>query len=96
MMFKSTDLIRKHMKDFEGNLLKEQYTYNIGKNEYFSSCGGVIVAKRENGIFLDFRFWNYDKITRKYRNLFLDKTSLEIKAKIKSGEYKLVNLNEQI
>jgi len=45
-------------------------------------------------VFLDERSWDYSRTTGKYRNLFLGESKKETEKKIKSGEYKLVNLNE--
>jgi hypothetical protein len=42
---------------------------------------------------LDAEKWDYSVTTGKYRNLFLGETKKETERKIKSGEYKLVNLN---
>lgn len=48
----------------------------------------------ENGdIYLDERFWNYSSTTGKYRNIFLNEDKKATEKKIKSGEYKLINLN---
>ena len=42
---------------------------------------------------LDQNSWDYSVTTGKYRNQFLNETKKETEAKIKSGEYRLVNLN---
>ena len=44
-------------------------------------------------IVLDKKYWNYSMTTSKYRNQFLNETTKETQAKIDSGEYKLVDLN---
>ena len=44
-------------------------------------------------IYLDIKYWDYSKTTAKYRNRFLNETKKETVSKIKSGEYKLINLN---
>lgn len=44
-------------------------------------------------VVLDKTYWNYSRTTSKYRNEFLRETTKETEAKIKSGEYKLENLN---
>ena len=64
--------------------------------EYFQSYGSIIVRKEygpKHNITLDSLYWNYSTTTSKYRNMFLGETTKETKAKIKSGEYKLANLN---
>lgn len=43
---------------------------------------------------LDVRYWDYSVTTSKYRNQFLGETKKETQAKIDSGEYKLVDLNQ--
>ena len=42
---------------------------------------------------LDAKFWNYSVTTSTYRNKFLGESTKETQAKINSGEYKLVDLN---
>ena len=44
-------------------------------------------------IVLDKTYWNYSVTTSKYRNQFLNESTKETQAKIDSGEYKLVDLN---
>lgn len=55
-------------------------------------CGSDCTLKHEL-IKLDKQYWNYSKTTALYRNNFLGENTAETKAKIKSGEYMLVNLN---
>ena len=43
---------------------------------------------------LDQKYWNYSNTTGKYRNIFLNETIKDTKAKIKSGEYILTDLNK--
>jgi hypothetical protein len=74
---------------------------NFIKRETFQSYDSIIVVRtiwgEDNGnevrIELDETYWNYSVTTSKYRNDFLGETTQETKAKIKSGEYKLTNLN---
>jgi len=64
--------------------------------EYFQSYKSTIARKEyssEGKISLDSRFWDYSVTTGKYRNQFLGENKAETLKKIKSGEYKLVNLN---
>ena len=44
--------------------------------------------------YLDQKYWNYSNTTGKYRNIFLGETIKDTKAKIKSGEYILTDLNK--
>jgi len=62
--------------------------------EYFQSYNSIICKMVRGIVYLDEYYWDYSKTTSKYRNIFLCKSTLEIKAKIASGEYKLVNLNK--
>ena len=70
---------------------------NFTKREAFQSYGSVIaVVTRwpdKTRIELDKDYWDYSRTTSKYRNQFLGETKKETEKKIKSGEYKLVNLN---
>jgi hypothetical protein len=65
----------------------------------FQSYDSIIAKKWFNigtgkeTVYLDKRFWNYSVTTSKYRGNFLGETKKETEARIKSGEYKLVNLN---
>ena len=43
---------------------------------------------------LDARFWRYSKTTGKHRNEFLGESITETRAKIKSKEYILTDLNK--
>jgi hypothetical protein len=78
-----------------GNKVVNQFIIEDEDNHarYFQSYNSIIV-KRENGkVYLDETYWDYSKTTSKYRNIFLSETTKETKAKIKSGEYTLTNLN---
>jgi len=70
---------------------------NFKTKGVFQSYDSVIAIKTvwedETRVELDERYWNYSTTTSKYRNQFLGETTKETEAKIKSGEYKLVNLN---
>lgn len=70
---------------------------NFNKRETFQSYNSIIAVRTywdtETTTELDEYYWNYSRTTSKYRNEFLGETTKETEAKIKSGEYKLVNLN---
>lgn len=70
---------------------------NFIKKEIFQSYQSVIVEKivwdDRTDVTLDARYWDYSKTTGKYRNIFLGETKAETEKRIKSGEYKLANLN---
>lgn len=62
-------------------------------NIYFQSYRTIIVAIKNGKTYLDDKMWDYSVTTGKYRNQFLGESRKETEAKIKSGEYELVNLN---
>jgi len=85
-----------------GNKIANQFiiTDKAG-NEYYQSYNSTIVYKdynynndQELKIYLDQKYWNYSNTTGKYRNIFLGETIKDTKAKIKSGEYILTDLNK--
>lgn len=88
-----------------GNKIANQFIItdndNGNKKEYFQSYKSMIVKKIYDNIgafvvetFLDQKYWNYSNTTGKYRNIFLGETIKDTKAKIKSGEYILTDLNK--
>ena len=83
-----------------GNKISNQFIITHDKqNEYFQSYKSIIAikynSKYSNPIQLDQKYWNYSNTTGKYRNIFLNETITETKKKIKSGEYKLTDLNSK-
>jgi len=67
-----------------------QFVLHFEKGIVFQSYSSVIVVQAfGKGTFLG-QDWNYSKTTSKYRNMFLNETSDEIKAKFNNGEYKLL------
>nr|BAR15628.1 hypothetical protein [uncultured Mediterranean phage uvMED] len=83
----------------KGNKIANQFVITDDKqNEYFQSYRSMIVKKDYEGdqvkIYLDQKYWNYSNTTGKYRNIFLGETIKDTKAKIKSGEYILTDLNK--
>lgn len=70
-----------------------QFIIETPQAEYFQSYKSIIVKKQNGEITLDERFWDYSRTTGKYRNSYLGETISETRKKIKSGEYKLANLN---
>jgi hypothetical protein len=85
-----------NMTSSNGNKIANQFMVTDNhKNIYFQSYNSMIVKKDTlyDQIFLDKKYWNFSNTTSKYRNKFLNETTKETIAKIKSGEYKLVDLN---
>ena len=87
-----------NMTSTNGNKVANQFiiTDDIG-NQYFQSYNSMIVKKINchdwYKIELDQKYWNYSNTTGKYRNIFLNETIKDTRKKIKSGEYKLTDLN---
>ena len=96
-----------NMTSSNGNKVANQFIVtDEDTNEYFQSYNSMIAKKvyiniedfgNSNNdkiqILLDKKYWNFSNTTSKYRNKFLNETTKETQAKIKSGEYKLVDLN---
>jgi len=87
----------KNMTSAKGNKVANQFIItDDNNNEYFQSYRSII-AKRDGDsyqIYLDEYFWDYSVTTGKYRNEFLGEGIAETRAKIKSGEYILTDLNK--
>ena len=97
-----------NMTSNNGNKVANQFIVtDEDTNEYFQSYNSMIAKKvyinidfgNSNNdkmqILLDKKYWNFSNTTSKYRNKFLNETTKETQAKIKSGEYKLVDLNSK-
>jgi len=84
----------------KGNKIANQFIITDEDNghNYFQSYNSIIVKKyvgqTQQHTFLDKKYWNYSNTTGKYRNIFLGETIKDTKAKIKSGEYILTDLNK--
>ena len=85
-----------------GNKVANQFIIYTENGSVFQSYNSIIAkitdSKKDNSYYasveLDKKYWNYSK-TGKYRNIFLNETIKDTKAKIKSGEYKLTDLNSK-
>ena len=87
-----------------GNKVANQFIITDDNyNQYFQSYNSIIVKKffhnwedgtETTSTYLDQKYWNYSNTTGKYRNIFLNETIKDTKAKIKSGEYILTDLNK--
>ena len=83
----------------KGNKIANQFVITDDKqNEYFQSYNSMIVKKDYESdqvkIYLDQKYWNYSNTTGKYRNIFLNETIKDTRAKIKNGTYILTDLNK--
>ena len=71
-----------------------QFIIKNNDGTYFQSYQTIIAVKNIDGsVELDLNKWNYSRTTSKYRNIFLNETTKETRAKIVSGEYILADLN---
>ena len=81
-----------------GNKIANQFIITDDQNnKYFQSYNSIIVkidGYYRDKIYLDQKYWNYSNTTGKYRNIFLGENIKDTKAKIKSGEYILTDLNK--
>ncbi len=90
----------KNIESNNGNKVANQFIITDENNghTYFQSYNSIIVkkyvGKTQQHTFLDQKYWNYSNTTGKYRNIFLGETIKDTKAKIKSGEYILTDLNK--
>jgi len=77
-----------------GREVPNQFEIWTGGCRYFQSYNSIIVKIDNSGqVYLDSYYWNYSSTTSKYRNQFLYEDTATTKAKIKSGEYILTDLN---
>jgi len=90
----------RNMKSKNGNSVPNQFLIDTDTGKYnsttFQSYKTLIARKiwTLGKTVLDKNSWDYSVTTGKYRNQFLNETKKETEAKIKNGEYKLVNLNK--
>ncbi len=85
-----------NMKNSRGNKIANQFEIYDENGRWFQSYSSMIVFvpyECDEKIQLDINHWDYSRTTGKYRNLFLNETKKETEAKIKSGEYLLVDFN---
>ena len=88
------------IEDDQGNTYFQSYKSIIAKipDLHNTSCFTKKEKQEDSNshrfqIVLDKTYWNYSVTTSKYRNQFLNESTKETQAKIDSGEYKLVDLN---
>ena len=83
----------KNMLGPHGNPIPNQFTIEHRGFEYFQSYDSIISRRKDGKVVLDEKYWDYSRITGKYRNQFLGECLADTRAKIASGEYTLANLN---
>tara|TARA_R110002012_G_C11442959_1_gene590836 strand:+ start:516 stop:791 length:276 start_codon:yes stop_codon:yes gene_type:complete len=78
-----------------GNPVANQFKIRTPRAVLFQSYRSIIAKKdtRTGKVTLDKYYWDYSTTTGKYRNQFLGEGIAETREKIKSGKYKLKNLN---
>lgn len=82
-----------NMQSSRGNDIPNQFIIYTDHGTYFQSYRSIIALNQHGQIYLDKTYWDYSVTTGKYRNIFLRENKKETEAKIKSGEYQLVDLN---
>jgi hypothetical protein len=83
-----------NMTSARGNKVANQFIINSEEGCYFQSYNSIIVKIEGREVYLDEYYWDYSITTGKYRNDFLGEGIAETRAKIKSGEYTLTDLNK--
>jgi hypothetical protein len=83
-----------NMTSARGNKVANQFIINSEEGCYFQSYNSIIVKIEGREVYLDEYYWDYSVTTGKYRNDFLGEGIAETRAKIKSGEYTLTDLNK--
>ena len=79
-----------------GNKVKNQFVITLTNSDAYFQSYNSMIARRINAtdtVELDVNFWDYSPTTSKYLARFLGVPNKEIKQKVKSGEYALVDLN---
>ena len=77
-----------------GNAVANQFIIRTSTARIFQSYDSTIVKIMNSGkTYLDSYYWDYSVTTGKYRNQFLNEGIAETRKKIKTGEYKLKDLN---
>ena len=67
--------------------------YSLTFQSYSSAIAKITFNHHGTKTVLDKNYWDYSVTTGKYRNQFLGEGIAETRKKIKSGEYKLADLN---
>lgn len=83
----------KNMTSNSGNKVANQFIITDGNKRVFQSYETVIAVVEGGKVTLDEKMWDCSVTTGKYRNQFLGEGIAETRKKIKSGAYKLANLN---
>ena len=82
-----------NMRSQHYNLVPNQFVIQCDNGDEVFQSYSTVIAKRSQGKVILDSMWDYSKTTGKYRNKFLGESKAETERKIKSGEYKVENLN---
>ena len=87
--------VRQMTSNRSGRPVANQFIIETARGRYFQSYKSIIafISNKTGKVTLDDYYWDYSRTTGKYRNEFLGEYIEHTIAKIKSGEYKLANLN---
>lgn len=78
----------------KGYDVANQFIIKTDNETIFQSYDSIIAkVDNDNNIILDSHYWDYSRTTSKYRNMFLNMSTNDIKKDIKLGIIKLDNLN---
>ena len=77
-----------------GNNVANQFEILTDTARFFQSYDSIIAkVDYDNNITLDSHYWDYSRTTSRYRNIFLNMSTNDIKKDIKLGKIRLDNLN---
>jgi len=77
-----------------GNNVANQFEILTDTARFFQSYNSIIAkVDYDNNITLDSHYWDYSRTTSRYRNIFLNMSTNDIKKDIKLGKIRLDNLN---
>jgi len=82
-----------NIRSNKSNAIANQFEIFDNGKIYFQSYSTIIAVIEDGEVTLDHDSWDCSRTTGKYRNIFLDEDIAGTRRKIKSGEYKLANLN---
>jgi hypothetical protein len=84
-----------NMTSTNGNKVANQFIINDDNgNTFFQSYKSIIVKLNGDDVELDQKYWNYSATQPENIEIyFLNETIKDTREKIKSGEYKLTDLN---
>lgn len=83
----------RQMQSDSGNSIANQFIINVNGFLYFQSYDSIIAQKWGDEIILDYNYWDYSRTTSKYLFKFLKEDRKTVRLKVRTGEYKLKDLN---